>query len=148
MINVTVTILPFHFRNGYLTAVSLLTTKSTSSTTSTRSSRSTRSTKLARSSTTSGHFKYFQLEGKIAIGYVDTNLNPADLFTKKLKSTKYDSYIDIISGNASTIPGDEKSLPMTLKTRMFSPPLWTNHIADRVHQGPQDSMPVSTQDDS
>ena len=93
-------------------------------------------------------FPVVRREGKIAIEYVDTNLNPADFFTTKLKSTKCDSYIDTISGNASTIPGAESSLPATLKTRMFSPPLLANHIAHRVHQGSQDSMPNSTQDDS
>ena len=57
------------------------------------------------------HIRDFQREGKIAIGYVDTNPNPADFFTKKLGSTKCDLYIDIISDDASTVPGAEKSLP-------------------------------------
>ena len=95
------------------------------------------------------HFRDFQREGKIAIGYVDTNLNPADFFTKKLGSTKCDSYLDIISGNGSTNPGADKPLPAMLKKLMFSPPLLADHVADRVHQGPQERMPtIASQDKS
>ena len=84
------------------------------------------------------HFRDFQREGQISIGYVDTNLNPADYFTKKLEKTKSNFYIDIISGSASTIPGSQSSLPAALKKHLFTPYQRADHVPDRVHHSPQD----------
>jgi len=85
------------------------------------------------------HFRDYQRSGEIAIGRVDTSVNPADFFTKKLSPSKCEFYIDIISGSASTTHGFDNSLPGELHRCMLSPCKYRDHIPARVHSSTQDS---------
>ena len=64
---------------------------------------------------------------------MDTNLNPADYFTKKLEKNKCALFIDIISGSGSTLAGSPTEIPKELKKHMFMSYQYADHVPDRVH---------------
>jgi hypothetical protein len=63
------------------------------------------------------HFRDFQRHGEIKMGYVNTNNNPADAFTKPLGPIKSAGFIDLLSGSAT-----RQTLNTELAKCLFMPP--------------------------